>query len=158
MSVSAWRPVLDTSWMASAARAGSEACASGGGVGQGDHHLDVVRDHIVHLPRDAGPFGHRGQRRLLVALELQPLGALGQPVELAAQGPYHHPGQQRGEDQSGEEDEGMDVVAGQVPAHRGHDDPGFEDDDGRRDEGPLRLEGDGVERDEQRDVGQSRTR
>ena len=45
----------------------------GGGVGQGDHHLDVVRDHVVHLPRDAGPFRDRGQRRLLVALELQPL-------------------------------------------------------------------------------------
>ena len=27
MSVNAWRPVLETSWMASAARAGSEACA-----------------------------------------------------------------------------------------------------------------------------------
>ena len=39
----------------------------GGGVGQGHHDLDVVRDHVVHLTGDAGPFGHRGQRRLLVA-------------------------------------------------------------------------------------------
>ena len=112
----------------------------------------------MHLPRDAGPFGHRGQRRLLVALDLQPLGALGQPVQLAAQRPDHHPGQQGGEDQAGEEHERMDVVPGQVPAHRGHDDPGFEDHDRRGDEGPWRFEGDRVERDQQRDVGQLRTR
>ena len=97
MSVSAWRPVLETSCIASAAREGSEACARGGGVGQRDHHLDVVRDHVVHLPRDASPFRGRGQRCLLVALELQSFGAFGQPVEVAAQRAHDDPGQQRGE-------------------------------------------------------------
>ena len=128
----------------------------GGGVGQGDHHLDVVRDHVVHLPCNAGPFRHRGQRRLLVALVLQPLGPLGQPVELAAQGACHHPGQERGEGEPGEEDEGLDVVGGRVPAHHGHHDACFEDDRGRSDEAPLGLERHRVERDEERDIGQGR--
>ena len=105
---------------------------------------------------NAGPFGHRGQRRLLIALELQPLRSLGQPVELAAQGAYDDPGQQCGEDESREEDDGLDVVLPGFPTHGGHHDARFEDDDRRRDDRPFGLEGHRVERDEKGPVGEAR--
>ena len=84
MSVRASRPVPDTSDMTSAARDGSDLVAGGGAVGQSHHHLDVVRDDVVHLTRDARPLRGRGQRRLLVALAFEPLGPFGQPSELTA--------------------------------------------------------------------------
>ncbi len=91
MSVSASRPVPETSPITSAARAGSvRRGGSGGAVGQGHHHLDVVRDDVVHLPRDPGPLLDCGQRRQLVALSFEPLGPIGQPVELAAHRAHDH--------------------------------------------------------------------
>ena len=51
----------------------------------------------------------------------------------------------------------MDMVARGVPAHRGHDDAGLEDDRRRHHEDPGRLEGHRVERDEEGGVGQART-
>ena len=127
-----------------------------GGVGQRHHHLNVVRDHVVHLPGDAGPLRHRRQRGLLVAVELQPCGPLGQPVELAAQGAHHHPGQQRREDEAGQEDEALRPVARRVPVHRGHHDARFQNGRGGGHETPLGLERHRVEGDEECDVGQSR--
>ena len=47
------------------------ALCDGGRVGQRHHDLNVVRDDIVHLPGDAGPLGGRGQKGLLVTLELE---------------------------------------------------------------------------------------
>ncbi len=129
----------------------------GSGIGQRHHHLDVVRDHVVHLPRDAGALRCRGERRLLVPLELQPLGAFGEPVELAAERPHDDAGQQRGEREAGEEHEGLDVVARRRPTHRRHDDTRLQDGRRRHDEHPVRLERDGVQGDEERRVGQSRS-
>ena len=110
----------------------------------------------MHLPGDAGPLRHRGQGRLLVALELQARRPLGQPVELAAQGAHHHPGQQRREDEAGEEDEALQLVAGRVPMDRGHHDAHFQNGRGGGHETPLGLECHRVQGDEERGVGQSR--
>ena len=88
MSVSAWRPGARDLVHHLGGACGVRGLRRGGGVGQRHHHLDVVRDDVVHLPRDAGPLRRRGQRRLLVPFDLQALGPLGQPVELAAQGAH----------------------------------------------------------------------
>ena len=126
----------------------------GSGVGQSDHHLDVVRDDVVHLPRNACPLRRGGERRLLVPLDLQALGPLAQPVELAPQGAHDDAGQQGGKGQTGEEDERLEVVAGRPPAHGRHHDAGLEDDRGGNDLDPLGLHGDGVDGDQERGVGQ----
>ena len=158
MSVSAWRPVLETSWMASAARAGSEAWAREAASARVTMTWMLCETTSCISRAMRARSVSRGQRRLLVALALQPLGPLGQPVELAAQGSHHHSGQQRGEGEPGEEHEGLDVVGRQVPAHGGQHDTGFEDHRGGSDEAPLGLERHRVERDEERDIGQCRGR
>ena len=58
----------------------------GGAVGQRDHHRDIVRHDVVHLPRDPGPFGGRGELGLLVPLPLQPPGPVLRGLEVGAPG------------------------------------------------------------------------
>ena len=58
----------------------------GGAVGERDHHGDIVRHDVVHLPRDPGPFGRGGELRLLVPLIPQPLGLVSQGLEGCAPG------------------------------------------------------------------------
>ena len=153
MSVRAWRPVLDTSRMASAARSGSAAC-DGGRVGQRHHDLDVVRDDVMHLAGDAGPLGGRGQRGLLVPLDLQARGAFGQPVQLAAQRAHDDAGEDAAVARPVRKTKRLQVVAGRGPTHRRHDDADLEERSGDDHEEPVALDGDGVQRDEERHVGQ----
>ena len=76
ISVSAWRPVRDAVCIATSARVWSVVHGEARAVGERDHHRQVVRDDVVHLARDAGALGGGRQPALLVALELQPRGAL----------------------------------------------------------------------------------
>ena len=130
----------------------------GGAIGQGHHHLDVVRDDVVHLTRDACPFRGRRQRRLLVAFAFESLGPFGQQMELTAYGANHDARQQGREGQPGQVDERLEVAARRIPAHGGHDDPGFEHRGADEDPGPGRDGGHGADRDQERGVRWQRLR
>ena len=47
-----------------------------GRLGLHDHHAQAVRDHVVHLAREAGALLRHGRPRLGLALALEPRGAL----------------------------------------------------------------------------------
>ena len=78
MSASAARPV---SAMVPSERGGGGGVGVRGvppAVGLRDDHGQGVGDDVVHLPGDPGPLGGRRDLRLLVALDLEPLGAVAQ--------------------------------------------------------------------------------
>ncbi len=84
MSVRAARPVSAMVDSERTAASGSVGTGVPAAVGLGDHHGQRVGDDVVHLARDPGPLGSGGRSGLLVALGLQPPGALVQRVDLLA--------------------------------------------------------------------------
>ena len=126
------------------------------GVGQGDHDGQAVRHDVVQFPGDPGPLGGRGDRGLLVPLELQPPGALVHPGQVAAARGGRHPGEQRGDHGGGEEQQRARHRAGRLPLGRGHDRAGFQHPGGEQGPGPGLVGRHRVQRDQQGYVAEER--
>ena len=122
-----------------------------GTVGQRDHHRHVVGDDVVHLARDPCPLRGGGQPALLVALALEPIGALlqrGHERAAIAGARAHHRGGRR---QTGEPDERIEPVA-VAPADQRQHDAELEHRHRRHRQPSRTRDGHAVEGDEQRHI------
>ena len=92
----------------------------GGGVGQRDHDRQAVSHDVVHLSCYAGALGSRAERCLLTPLDLEALGALGQPAHVLAARPNREAGEEGGHDRGREEEKRPGHGRRRPPARGGH--------------------------------------
>ena len=117
-------------------------------VGLRDHHGERVGDDVVHLPGDPGAFGRGRDLGLLVALDLEPLGAVDEGLDRLPARPPDQAERPDGEGAEPGEDRGRRGAGGVEPAvHRDAEqdraDERADDRDAVRPPGPVH--GDGVQ-------------
>jgi hypothetical protein len=122
----------------------------GGAVGERDHDRKIVRDDVVHLPRDPGPLGGRGELRLVVPLALQPIGAVDKRREIEPPGTNVVADEPGRRDQAGDEHPDQDSVGAAPHVLRSEQhSAGLQYRGGGQDAPGRLVGGDRVERDEQ---------
>ena len=126
-------------------------------VGEPDHHRQVVRDDVVHLPRDPGTLGGGAEPALLVALELQPSGALLQRRQQRPALPDRDAEHCAGDAERGQPDPVLGDIA-RRPPRGGHHRAGLGHDPGDDDRDERSVEREPVERHEHRYVRDLRGR
>jgi hypothetical protein len=127
----------------------------GGAIRERGHHREVVGDDVVHLARDPGALGSRRDLALLVALVLEPRGALLERVQVGA-ADLHAAAERHGRDHhAGQEDDGRERTPA-APACDRDRDAQLERGGGRERPPPRLARRDRVERHQQRQVGPHR--
>ncbi len=124
------------------------------GLGEGYDDHQTVGDDVVHLPRDPGAFGRRGELRLLGALLFQALRTVLDGGEVAALGPHGGAEEERRGGQPAEDDEGVVDARGRSEPYGHQDDPELDGRGGGERVPQAAVGGDGVERDEHRELGE----